>query len=73
MPETAMHEYHFPAAWEYQVRAAEEIPPMKPVTVSQAVRYLANHDFRRHILAADRTHVRAAPLRRNLIHCQISV
>ena len=34
MPETAVNEYYFPAAWENQIRAPGQIAPVKPEAVS---------------------------------------
>jgi hypothetical protein len=59
MPETAVHEDHFPAGREHQVGFAGKIRCMQAVPVSKPVDEPPHREFGLHILAADGPHVGA--------------
>jgi hypothetical protein len=68
MPEAAMNEDHSPIFRENNIRCSRQIPAMQSEPVAECMQCSADDYFRFCVLAADRSHIPAALLRRVNIH-----
>jgi hypothetical protein len=68
MPEASVHENRLSRSRERNIRFAGQLGPVKPISITQAIKELAYDHFGVGIPRSDPAHVLAAPIRIDRIH-----